>query len=384
MKSAKKTGRVGLVAIAVLASPLALADESGWYVGASVGNSSATIDDPRINSNLLNGGFSSSTIVDDDRSTGYKMLGGYHFNEKVAVEGGYFDLGKFGYTATTVPAGTLVGTIKLRGVNLDLVGTLPITDRFSAFGRLGVIYSEAKDTFVGTGAVRVTNPNPSKQGTNYKYGVGLQYALTKALALRAEVERYRVDDAVDNKGTIDLVSVGVIYHFGAKEAYRAPVAMAAAPMPVREAVVIAPPPPPQPLPVPPPPPPPARFEKYTLSATELFGFDSAALRLPQPKLDEIATVLQSNRGVNDVVLTGYSDRLGSDKYNQKLSEKRASSVKDYLVSKGVDSSRLKAQGRGEANPVVVCTGKKMPALIQCLEPNRRVEVETFTIERRVQ
>ncbi len=375
--------KVGLIAIAVLASPLAMADGGPWYVGASAGSSSATIDDARINRQLLGSGFSSSTIVDDDRSTGYKLLGGYHFNENIAVEGGYFDLGKFGYTATTQPAGTLVGTIKLRGFNLDLVGTMPITERFSVFGRVGATYSEARDTFVGTGAVRVNNPYPSKQDTNYKYGLGLQYALTKSLVLRTELERYRVDDAVDNKGTVDLVSVGLVYRFGGKDTYRAPVAAAPAAMPVREFAVVAPPPSPAPVPVAPPPPP-ARFEKYTLSATELFAFDSAALRLPQPKLDEIAKVLQSNRGVNDVVLTGYTDRLGSDKYNQKLSESRASSVKDYLVSRGVESNRMKAQGRGEANPVVVCTEKKLPALIECLEPNRRVEVENLVIERRVQ
>lgn len=380
MKLIQTSGRAGLLAVTVLTSAMAMADQSPWYVGASVGSSNATIDDARINSSLLRGGFSSSTIVDDDRSTGFKMLGGYRFNENFALEGGYFDLGKFGYTATTQPAGSLVGSIKLRGVNLDLVGTLPITDRFSVFGRVGAAYAEAQDTFDVTGPVRVPNRNPSKQDTNVKYGLGLQYALTPALALRGEVERYRVDDALDNKGSIDLVSLGLIYRFGAKETYRAPAA--AAPVPVRETVAVAPTP--APVPVPPPAPPPARFEKYTLSATELFGFDSATLRLPQPKLDEIASVLQRNRGINDITLTGYTDRLGSDKYNQKLSEKRAIAVKDYLVSKGVESNRLKAQGRGEANPVMVCKEKKLPALIQCLEPNRRVEVETLTIERRVQ
>lgn len=375
-------GKVGLIAIAVLAGPLAMAEDGPWYLGASAGASSATIDDARINRQLLSSGFSSSTIVDDDRSTGYKLLGGYRLNEYIAMEGGYFDLGKFGYTATTQPAGTLIGTIKLRGFNLDLVGIMPITERFSVFGRVGATYSEAKDTFEGTGAVRVNNPYPSKQGGNYKYGLGLQYALTKSFVLRTELERYRVDDALDNKGTIDLVSVGLVYRFGGKDTYRAPVAVAPAAMPVREMVVVAPAP--APMPVAPPPPPPARFEKYTLSATELFAFDSGALRMPQPKLDEIAQVLQNNRGVNDVVLTGYTDRLGSDKYNQKLSESRASAVKDYLVSRGVDGNRIKAQGRGEANPVVVCNEVKKPALIACLEPNRRVEVENIVIERRVQ
>ena len=152
------------------------------------------------------------------------------------------------------------------------------------------------------------------------------------------------------------------------------------------AVVDAPAPAPMPAPVaePVPAPKPApRFEKYTLSATELFAFNSDELRMPQPKLDEIAAALNNNKEVSDVQITGYADRLGSEKYNQKLSEKRAVAVKNYLAAQGVDAGRLVAEGKGEANPVVECTDKKRPALIKCLEPNRRVEVEQITIERRV-
>ncbi|WP_394781766.1 OmpA family protein, partial [Undibacterium sp.] len=75
---------------------------------------------------------------------------------------------------------------------------------------------------------------------------------------------------------------------------------------------------------------------------------------------------------------------GSDKYNMKLSQRRAEAVKAYLVGKGIAGSRLTSQGKGESNPVVECTDKNRSALIKCLEPNRRVEVEQITIERRVQ
>ena len=122
----------------------------------------------------------------------------------------------------------------------------------------------------------------------------------------------------------------------------------------------------------------------TLSATELFGFDSAQLNPNQPKLDDIANVLSGNTSIDNVTISGYADRLGSDKYNQKLSEPRANAVKDYLVAKGVAANRLNAVGKGEANPVVTCNDKKRADLIKCLEPNRRVEVEQITIERRVQ
>ena len=375
MKFAKTSVALGLAALAALASPLASAEGLGWYGGANIGRSAATIDDARISSGLLGSGFTASTITNDDRDTAYKIYGGYQLNRNFAIEGGYFDLGNFGYSATTVPAGTLNGNIKLRGLNLDLVGIMPITEKFSVFGRAGLNYAQARDSFSGTGAVFIANPNPSKYGTNYKVGLGVQYAFTDALAMRLEAERYRIDDAVGNKGHIDVASVGLIYRFGGKAHAPAPYVAVAEPAPVPATIAAAPPPPP---------PPPPRFEKYTLSATELFAFDSAQLRMPQPKLDEIASALGNNTEVNDVVITGYTDRIGSDKYNQKLSERRAVAVKDYLTSKGVAANRLSAQGKGEADPVVVCTDKKLPALIKCLEPNRRVEVEKITIERRVQ
>jgi OmpA-OmpF porin, OOP family len=368
---------LALAALAALTSPMAIAQDGGWYGGANIGRSLATIDDQRITSGLLSGGLATSSIADRDRSHGFKIFGGYQINPNFSVEGGYFDLGKFGYTATTVPAGTLNGDIKVKGLNLDLVGTVPVTDKFSAFGRAGLNYAQAKDSFTSTGAVRVTNANPSKNATNYKFGLGVQYAINDALAVRGEAERYRVNDAVGNKGHIDVLSVGLIYRFGAKA--QAPTRQAVAPAlaPVPEIVAAAPPPPP------PPPPPAQRFEKYTLSATELFAFNSAELKPQQPKLDEIATALKGDGAVNNVVITGYADRIGSQKANQTLSEHRAASVKTYLTSQGVEANRLKAEGKGEANPVLECRDKKRPALIACLAPNRRVEVEQITIERRV-
>lgn len=138
---------------------------------------------------------------------------------------------------------------------------------------------------------------------------------------------------------------------------------------------IEPPPRAQPAPEP-------RFERFTLSATELFDFDKATLRQPQPKLDEIADVLRRNPDIRNVRITGYTDRLGSDEYNLKLSQRRADAVKNYLVSRGVEASRLAAVGRGEANPVVQCSDARKADLIKCLEPNRRVEVERITVERR--
>jgi outer membrane protein OmpA-like peptidoglycan-associated protein len=125
---------------------------------------------------------------------------------------------------------------------------------------------------------------------------------------------------------------------------------------------------------------PPKLERITLSAKSLFAFDKAELIMPQPRLDEIAEALRSTPSIEHVRITGYTDRLGTDAYNMKLSQRRADLVKNYLIEKGVAGKRLEAIGKGESDPVVECTDKKMADLIKCLEPNRRVEVESITIE----
>ncbi len=242
---------------------------------------------------------------------------------------------------------------------------------------------------IGAGAQydKVKKPTGSGNATSpyVAAGVGFQYSFNERWGMQADIRRsharIRGDDFNFKRSNTDLVTVGLTYAFGGAPA-PAPRAEPAPTYVAPPAVAAAPPAPaPAPAPVAPPAP---QFERYTLSATELFGFDSATLKMPQAKLDEIATALGGNTQVNNVAITGYTDRLGSDAYNLKLSQRRADAVKTYLTNKGIDSKRLTATGKGESNPVTQCTDKKMAALIQCLEPNRRVEIEQIVIERRVQ
>ena len=119
-------------------------------------------------------------------------------------------------------------------------------------------------------------------------------------------------------------------------------------------------------------------EKITLAADALFDFNKSTLRAEgKQKLDDVAA--KSNSLVLEVVIAvGHADRIGGAAYNQKLSEKRAAAVKDYLVSKGIPANRVYTEGKGSKQPVTKagqCKGAKSAKVIACLQPDRRVDIE---------
>lgn len=226
-----------------------------------------------------------------------------------------------------------------------------------------------RDKVEGSGADR------SKTSPYINGGLGFQYAFNDKWSTQVDWRRVhgylRDNNFGTNRVNNNYLTFGLTYTFD-----QPPQRVAAV---TPEPAVIPAPPPPEPVKAAPAP----RFEHYTLSATELFAFNSAVLGQSQPKLDEIATALSNDPAIDNVVITGYTDRIGSNKYNDKLSLRRAQAVKVYLASKGINSSRMTAEGKGKRNPVVECKQKKRAALIKCLEPNRRVEVEQITVKRRV-
>ncbi|MBS3917171.1 MAG: OmpA family protein [Sulfuritalea sp.] len=142
--------------------------------------------------------------------------------------------------------------------------------------------------------------------------------------------------------------------------------------------------PPAPAPAPaaaPAPTPKPAAQKVTLAADALFDFDKAVLRPEgKAKLDDVTDKLKGMK-LEVIIAVGHTDRIGSDQYNQKLSEKRAEAVKAYLVGKGVEPNRIYTEGKGEKQPVTgdKCgkSEKKTKQLIECLQPDRRVEIEVI-------
>lgn len=137
---------------------------------------------------------------------------------------------------------------------------------------------------------------------------------------------------------------------------------------------------PEPVSVPTPSPEPQRLapQKVSFSADALFAFDKAVLK-PEGKT-ELDNFAQNLGGVSyeSIHITGNTDRFGSNKYNQKLSEQRANAVRDYLVSKDIAANRMVVEGLGETQPTTTsgdCTGPKSKKVIACLQPDRRVDIE---------
>jgi len=230
---------------------------------------------------------------------------------------------------------------------------------------LDALYMFSRDKFrpfllAGVGAAR-NNVDYSNAGLTDKsntswlanVGLGAQYLFSDKFGIQADVRhQWSRADARNAAGTVDadgtigntLFNLGGIFRFGAP----APVVEEPTPEPTPAPLAAA-----EPAPAPAPAPVPApvckpQNETVTVSAEKLFGFDKANLREEGRKvLEETAAKIKANPEITAVIVTGHTDRIGSDAYNQKLSERRAKQVADYLIAQGVDSNIITSEGKGK-------------------------------------
>lgn len=378
MKRLTLQPRLVVLALATAFTPLVFAQansaDKGMYIGISAGEAQSHLHDLHAAQTRLGGGVAANLLHEDDHGNAYKAFVGIPLTTNWAMEAGYFDLGRFGFDAGTSPAGAVSGITDIRGLNLDLVGTWPVSENASLLGRVGAAYAETKGRFSGSGAGAVAHGATNDRDTLYKYGLGVQYALTPALSMRLEGERYRVNDAVGKHADIDLISVGLVYRFGGPMRQAKPMRtrfvppVYRSPEPMAQAPVVAPAPMPKPM------------MQVKLQADTLFGFDQDTLQSDGKRaLDKLMVELR-DVNVQSIDVTGHTDRLGTQAYNAELSIRRAQTVRDYLVQTGgVLASQVTVAGVGSTQPKTPfgeCQGVvASQKLITCLRVDRRVEVD---------
>jgi OmpA-OmpF porin, OOP family len=351
-----------LTALIALASPITLAQDAPWYAGFALGESRTGFQADELVSRLNTNGSYTTSITQRDSEFAGKLFAGYSFNRIFALEGSYYHLGEFGLRANTVPTATAYGETTVQGMGFDLVGRVPLFGGLSAIGRAGFHYAFLEESF------RSNNLSFGSDDKDFseKFGLGLQYDFSDSFAMRLEKERYNLDETSVIRNNADLVTLGFVFRFGARPA-PAPAPVAAAPQPAPAPAPPAPPPAAPPAPV-----------RITLSADALFDFNSAELR-PAGR-QELDVLMEDLRGLDYEVIniTGHTDRLGTRQYNLPLSQRRADTVRNYMIGSGIPAGDITARGVNGDNPVTTaqqCTGPVNAALIACLQPDRRVEVE---------
>ena len=199
---------------------------SPWYVGAGIGQTFASIPEQTVNgidSALTAANGASFSVVDKDKhSAGTKFFVGYTFNPYFAAEGGYAALGKSSVSMdfrNGAPLTTSVGNFNLKykmtAFFIDAVGLLPVYEKLSLFGRVGVSYNRVNADFRGEPITFiVSNNDKSETKVREKFGAGLDYRLNPAFTVRAEWERYRMPDPFsDEQFKVDSATLSLLYHF---------------------------------------------------------------------------------------------------------------------------------------------------------------------------
>ena len=277
---------------------------------------------------------SSAEYCDTD-TLGLGLYGGYQFTDWFGLEGGVTSYGspKARYATTGKVEADIYGS------ELAVKLSFPITERMVLFTRLGGAWQRVDKT------VSEMPDSTESSEWNVLSSLGGSYRISQRWSLRGE---YLFIDGIGDGGIgqadLHFTSVGLTYHFGQTT-----------PVVVDEALVIEPEP---------------QFvmssATVSLSAESLFGFDSLELTYNAELESLVEQLTQYSEG--KVSIIGHTDSSGSEVYNQRLSERRAQMVADYLKRMGIDESRLSVSGLGENRPIASNDTAEGRA------QNRRVEV----------
>ncbi|AKD39608.1 porin OmpA [Pasteurella multocida] len=347
----KKTA-IALTIAALAAASVAQAapQPNTFYVGAKAGWASFhdglnQVKDFDKAGNAGSFGFKRNSVT-------YGVFGGYQITDNFAVELGYDDFGRAKLRNTVGEKTNTIAKHTNHGAHLSLKASYPVLEGLDVYARVGAALVRSDYKLYdkeNTPSLQDYQRTHSTQVSPVFAG-GLEYAFIPELALRVEYQwlnnvgklKNAKGERVDYRPDIGSVTAGLSYRFG-------------------QSVFV----------------PEVVSKTFTLNSDVTFGFDKADLKpAAQNVLDGIYGEIAQLKSAS-VAVAGYTDRLGSDAYNLKLSQRRADTVANYLVAKGVAQNAISATGHGEANPV---TGNKCDsvkgrkALIACLADDRRVEI----------
>ncbi len=292
-----------------------------WYAGAGVSTSRL---DPALTTDALS--------ITDKRGQGFKLNVGYDLSPRITLDGYVGTLGEADLSFLNTPVG---------GVGYDVYGLSLVAYVYSAgspysdrYDDDGLYQREGLSSYVRVGLGGMRNDSDEVEydrdhASHLAAGLGMEYGWSNGHALRAELTSYDSDARE--------LSLSVLKRFGdssyalaAAAVVALPEIVAAAPEPAAQAVAEA-----------------LKLGKRIV----LFSFDSIDVRTDyEATLNGLAQVLQDSPDIR-VQIDGHSDWVGDAAYNMMLSNRRAISVRDYLINRGVDAEQLGAKGYGEQEPV---------------------------------
>ncbi|MDP8171491.1 porin OmpA [Pasteurella skyensis] len=339
--------------IALAVSSLALASvaqaapqENTFYVGAKAGW--ASFHDGLAQFDKMPRGIHKNSLT-------YGVFGGYQILNNgtfgLATELAYDDFGTAKLRHTRADETKNSAKMKNHGLSLSLKGSYQVLQGLDLYGRVGAALVRSDYKFDDN---YFKNENTHSSQVSAVFATGLEYSLPSLPQLAGRLEYQWLNNVgklkdgngnrVDFRPDIASVTLGVSYRFGQNQA------------------------------------PQVVTKNFAFSSDVLFAFGKAGLRTTAVKELDRANGEINKLGLESAAIqvNGYTDRIGSEKSNVRLSQRRAETVANYLVSKGIKPANITAVGYGETNPVTGNTCDKVKgrkALISCLAPDRRVELQ---------
>ncbi|WWO97419.1 MAG: porin OmpA [Candidatus Dasytiphilus stammeri] len=318
--------------------------ENDWYSGTKFGWS-------QYHENSYNGnGYITNDGTTDENPLGAGAILGYQINPCLGLELGYDWLGRMQKNGVAIN-----GAFQTYGVQMSTKISYPITRKIDIYTRLG-------------GMVWRTNSNQNnpvwghisdhETGISPLGAVGMEYALSKKISTRLDyqwINQVGEPNSVGMKTDNGMFGIGITYRLNHNDNDTI------LPLPVLKTLA-------------------KKNQRFTLKSEVLFNFDDAKLKSEgKDELNKLYSKIRSLHPTDSTtIVIGYTDNIGSEYYNQKLSEKRAKVVADYLISKGILANKILVYGRGEMDSIADHHCNKIKdrnSLIQCLSSDRRVEIE---------